>query len=401
MVAKSSIVRYNVSRLDLREFTRPNGHFEHNGQNQLAFVPSMLPPDIEYDHELVLLLAHAERKVGELKGRGGELANPHILIRAYLKHEAVLSSRIEGTLASLKDLNMHEAIGNIGQREAGDLRLNEVINYVKALKESLERIKEPGQPVDLDVIRAAHKTLMTGVRGQDKNPGRFREGQNWVTRGRGNAMEVVYAPPPAGKIADLLENLEGFLQTGDDRVSTLIQCAIIHYQFEAIHPFPDGNGRVGRLLLPLLLYKKGLLPEPLLYMSAYFDRHREEYYGGLLAVSQTSGWGEWVKFFLRAFAEQADGTIRNIQKLADLQGRYKELLEQKNVTGNALLLMEHMFSNPYITIPQAGKFLKVTYPSAKNAVMALVDAGILRRTDIAYRSQVFLAEEIEEALDVD
>ena len=401
MVAKSSIVKYNVSWLNLYEFTRPNGHFEHNGQNQLAFVPSILPPDIKYDHELVLLLAHAERKVGELKGKGGELTNPHILIRAYLKHEAVLSSKIEGTLASLKDLNMHEAIGNIGQREAGDLRLNEVINYVKALKESLERIREPGQPVDLDVIRAAHKTLMTGVRGQDKNPGKFRAEQNWITRRRGNTMEIVYAPPPADKIADLLENLEDFFQTSDDKISTLIQCAIIHYQFEAIHPFLDGNGRVGRLLLPLLLYKKGLLPEPLLYMSAYFDRHREEYYGGLLTVSQTSGWGEWVKFFLKAFAEQADETIRNIQKLMDLQGRYKKLLGQKNVTGNALLLMEHMFSNPYITIPQARKFLKVTYPSAKNAVMALVDAGILRRTDIAHRSQVFLAEEIEEALDVD
>ncbi len=401
MSGKFVIDGYNDPLWDLSKFTKPNGSFEGNNQNQLTFVPKVLPPIIAMDSELVMLLGQAERKVGELKGKGSELENPNILIRAYLKREAVLSSKIEGTLASLEDLNKHEAVGNIGQNVAENLRLREVLNYVSALEDALEKIEEPNQQVNLDIMKTAHKTLMTGVRGQDKNPGEFRMKQNWIVKTQGTTKKVIYTPPAPEKVLDLLKNLETFFQTDHRLISALVECAIIHYQFEAIHPFLDGNGRIGRLLLPLILYKKGVLPEPLLYLSAYFDKYQEEYYNGLLAVSQKGKWKEWIKFFLKAFAEQADETIKNIQKLLDLERKYKKILKQKNTSSNVVLLMEHMFANPYITIPKAKEFLEVTYPSAKNAVMVLVDVGILQQTDLIYKSKVFLAEEIEEALNID
>ena len=400
MYSNSVIEKYNESTWDSSKFTKPNGNFETNADNQLTFVPNLLPPSISYGRELIMLLAQAERKVGELKGKCDGLKNPHILIRAYLKREAVLSSKIEGTLASLEDLNKQEAVGNIGLKTAKNLRLHEVINYVNALESALEKIKDPDHVINLNVIKNAHKVLMARVRGHDKNPGQFRVQQNWIAEMRGNKQRIIYTPPPPEKIFDLLENLETFIQSEHRQTSVLVQCAIIHYQFEAIHPFLDGNGRIGRLLLPLILYKKGLLPKPLLYLSAYFDKHQNEYYKGLLTTSQKSKWRDWVIFFLRAFEEQADETIKNIQTLADLEKKYKEVLIEQNASTKAMVLMEHMFENPYITIPRAMKFLKNTYPSAKSTVMTLVDAGILQQTDISYRSKVFLAREIEKALDV-
>lgn len=392
---------YNDPMWNRNKFTKPNGTFEPNLKNQLTFIPDVLPPSIFYDRELVMLLAKAERKVGELKGKGSELSNPHILIRAYLKREAVLSSKIEGTLASLEDLNKHEAVGNIGKSESENLRLVEVLNYVGALEHSLEKIKDGTQRVDLDLMKEAHRELLTGVRGEDKSPGEFRKRQNWIVKSKGTIQEIIYTPPSPEKISDLLNNLQSFFQTNHDTMSALIQCAIVHYQFEAIHPFLDGNGRIGRLLLPLILYEKGLLPEPLLYLSAFFDKHKEEYYNGLLEVSQKKKWREWIKFFLKAFAAQADETIKNIQKLLDLQRKYKDILRQQNTSSNVVLLMEHLFGNPYITIPTASTFLGVTYPAAKNAIMTLVNLGILTQTNVVYTSKVFLAAEIEENLNVD
>ncbi len=400
MIVESVKDRYNEPVWNLDEFTKPNGIFVSNQKNQITFLPTKLPPTIDYDGELIMLLAKAERKIGELKGKGNELANPNILIRAYLKREAVLSSKIEGTLASLEDLNRQEAIGNIGKNEMDHLGLKEVRNYVDALENSLDKIKG-GKQVDLDLLRDAHKKLLKGVRGEDKHPGRFRDGQNWIVKRQGTISEIIYTPPPPEKILELLNNLQTFFQADHDAISPLVQCAIIHYQFEAIHPFLDGNGRIGRLLLPLILYEKGLLPQPLLYLSAFFDKHREEYYNGLLEVSQKSRWSEWIKFFLQAFSSQADETIKNIQKLSDLRKKYVVTLKDRNASSNAIFLMEYLFNNPYITIPNAGKFLRITYPAAKNTVMALVNAGILKQTDIKFTSKVFLAEEIEENLTVD
>lgn len=391
--------RYNEPQWNnIGRFTKPNGRFEANSDGQPTFIPQELPPTVRYDRELIALLVKAERKVGELKGKGSELENLHILIRAYLKKEAVLSSKIEGTMASLKDLNRQEAVGNVSRKDADHLRLMEVINYVNALEDSLKAMRETGQRVNMDVLRAAHNILMNGIRGHDKEPGKLRDQQNWVIHTRGVRREIVYTPPPPEKISALLENLEEFIQTDDESLSVLIQCAVLHYQFEAIHPFIDGNGRIGRLLIPLVLYEKRIMPEPLLYLSAYFDKHREQYYSGLLAVSQKSRWLEWIKFFLMAFIEQADEAVENIQRLMTLMRGYKDTLRKRSASGNVIFLMESLFSNPYVTIPNAARFLKITYPSAKSVVMTLVDAGILQPTDILYRSKVFVARDIEDAL---
>ena len=184
---------------NLDRFTKPNGKIETDKNNQLTFIPRDLPPKVTYDQEAVMLLAKAERKVGELKGKGSELENPHILIRAYLKKEAVLSSKIEGTLASLEDLNKQEAVGNIGRKDVESLRLREVINYVNALEKSLDALRNSKQRVGLDILKEAHKKLMEGVRGYDKNPGEFRDQQNWIIKTQGTKREIIYTPPTTGK----------------------------------------------------------------------------------------------------------------------------------------------------------------------------------------------------------
>ena len=285
-------------------------------------------------------------------------------------------------------------VGSIGRRNADSLRLPEVINYVSALELALERVSEGGRDIDLGIIQETHKILMTGVRGQEKSPGEFRDRQNWIISGR----RVIFAPPPPEEIPALLRSLEGFILERHDDIPALVQCAMIHYQFEAIHPFRDGNGRIGRLLLPLILHRKGLLPEPLLYLSAFFERRSDEYYGGLLDVSRKSRWGRWIKFFLRAFAVQAEETIGGIQRLVELQRQYSRVLHERNASGNAVLLMGRLFENPYVIVPDAKKFLDTSYQTANSAVTALVKAGILDRTDIVSRSRVFLAKGIEEAL---
>ena len=226
MSSNSVIGKYNEPTWDSSKFTKPNGSFEANIDNQLTFVPNLLPPNISYDNELIMLLARAERKVGELKGKGDELKNSHILIRAYLKREAILSSKIEGTLASLEDLNKQEAVGNIGEKMAKSLRLREVINYVNALESALEEIKKPNHIIDLNVVKTAHKILMTRVRGHDKNPGEFRVQQNWIIETQGK-QKIIYTPPPPEKILDLLKNLETFIQSEHKQTSALVQCAII------------------------------------------------------------------------------------------------------------------------------------------------------------------------------
>lgn len=390
---------------NLREFTEPNGRFEENSQGTRTFVPKYLPPDVAYDHEMIRLLTTAERRMGELNGRGDGLENPHVLIRAYLKREAVLSSKIEGTLATIKDLNIYEVTQSMNQ-ESEKSRLNEVVNYVNALERSIGWIKEPGREIDQDVIKDAHKILMSGVRGYDQNPGELRSVQNWIMRVSGTRRTVIYTPPPASRIAELVSDLVEFIRKDHGGISPLIQCAIMHQQFESIHPFLDGNGRIGRLLIPLVMHKKSLLSEPLLYLSAFFDKYREEYYNGLLLVNQKSAWGDWIKFFLRAIIEQAEEAISTIKKLYLVEKKYAKTLHSRNARSNALRLMSSLFENPYTTIPRAQHILGVTYPTARKAVTTLIEANILERAGVLERkgarrpTHLFRAAEIEDALDV-
>lgn len=374
-------------------YTNPNGSIKTSRGGMRTFVPADLPPIFDYDQELVLLLAGAERAVGELKGMGSSLKNPHILLRAYLKREAVVSSKIEGTLASIEDLNKYEVLG-IGKVFAERLRLQEVVNHVAALEWVLEKIRSDGHEIDQDLILGAHRILMDGIRGQEKNPGKLRDRQNAIAQTRGRRSKVIYTPPPE-IVPKLLQRLEKFCKAARDDIPVLVQCAMVHYQFEAIHPFGDGNGRIGRLLVLLMLRRSGLLPEPLLCLSAFFDAHQKEYYSGLLEVSRKSEWGAWVKFFLRAVAVQATDAIYNIKRLEDLHAKYRRILHGRKASGNAVELTEILFENPYVSIPLAKKYLGVSYPAAKGTVYTLVGAGILAPTDIPHRSKIFAAAEIE------
>ncbi len=381
---------------DTGGFTRPSGSLERS-KGRVVFVPDALPPSAFYDAETVTLFAAAERKIGELREMGNWLADPRVLARICLKREAVMSSKIEGTMASLDDLNRHEAIGDIGRIDAENLRLSEVVNYVRASEWMLKQARQHDRQMDLDLVRTAHGMLLEGVRCQDKTPGEFRRQQNFVVKTR-IRQEIVYTPPPPERLPVLLKNLVAFMQEDHENMPELVQCAIMHYQFEAIHPFGDGNGRVGRLLLPVFLSKKGMLSEPFMSLSAYFEGHREEYYAGLLEVSRKSRWREWLAFFFRAFIDQADEAIRGIKKLVEMRTKYREMLEEGGPGGNAIRLTESLFVNPYITISRAADFLHVTYPTAKRAVMVLAEAGILTETNIRRPSRVFLAKEINSAL---
>ncbi|RNJ76366.1 MAG: Fic family protein [Nitrosopumilus sp. H13] len=380
--------------MDTVDFPNPNGRFESNSQQNQTFVPKKLPPAIKYDNDLMMALVKAERKVGELEGICNGIPDPYILINAHMRKEAVLSSKIEGTLTSLEDFNRHEVVGDIEKSEMEYLRLREVINYVHALDASIKGIDD-GDGMSLELLRESHKKLLYKVRGRNKSPGMFRDIQNMIVARRGAKKEVIYMPPSAERMRELLDDLESFFQAENKDMSPLVQCAMIHYQFEAIHPFLDGNGRIGRLILPLLLYERKILTTPLLYLSEYFEEHLTEYYAGLMAVSQKSRWYEWLMFFLEAFSEQAERTIESVKRLQELRERYKKTLMEKKRSSKAVFLLDHIVSNPYMTIPKAQKILNTTYPTAKTAVAALVDAGILTEVETA-RAKVFVAQEISE-----
>lgn len=374
-------------------FTKPNGKIVES-----TFQPKLLPPQIFYDEELVGMITKAGVKIGELKGIAKLLKRPQILIHRYLREEAVVSSKIEGTMASIQDVFQYEAMKNINKSESQYLRLQEVLNYTNALDTCLKEIRNEDKRITLYTIKTAHKILMSDVRGGDKQPGKIRTIQNWIGSPGQTIQNSIYIPPAPKLLDDLLENFVDFLHNPPKHMSVLVQCAIMHYQFEAMHPFQDGNGRIGRMLISLLLAEKGVLEQPLLYISAYFEKNSDNYYKGLLAVSQKSKWKEWLKLFMHAIMEQADLTIQNITTMLELEQKYKNNLDQINASSNAYKLLDCLFENHYITIPRVQKLLSIQYPSAKNVVQTLIKAKILERSSIPYRSKVFYAREIGEIM---
>lgn len=380
---------------NISKFTKPNGIFAKNHKNEITFIPNRLPPATALDNEFVMLLVQAERKVAELKGWGARLENPEILSLASIRREAVSSSRIEGTRASLADLNRHEAVGSTDKKNMHDLRLQEVLNYVSALEHALDRIRK-GEDTSQQIIKDAHAILMRGIRGWDGNPGEFRTRQNYIVDALGT---IAHTPPPPDAVQSLVRDLVEFLQGDPDDISALVQCAMAHYQFESIHPFGDGNGRIGRLLIPLVLYKKGILPVPLLCLSSYFEEHRREYYDGLMGVSREGRWDEWIKLFLKAFAEQSHDAIRRIGRLESLKREYVDRLGGTGRAGRAMILVEGLLANPYITVPRAAVLLNTTFPTAKKSILALASAGILEPAGPPGIPRVFVAREVADVLE--
>ena len=379
--------------MDKSAFTKPNGRFIQSDKGSETFLPNALPPITDFDPITVTLATEAHTKLGQLSGIGEFIPNPDLLIRPYVRREAVLSSKIEGTQATMMDIFEYEAEGRKDSQKAADRkRIGEVLNYIDSSSTCLKRVET--ESVSITMIKDAHGILMNNVRGQEKTPGEFRKIQNWIGRQGSQIDDAVYVPPAPEKLHNVLSDLEKFIQSPSPGIPVLIQCALVHYQFESIHPFADGNGRIGRLLIPLILAERKLLSRPLLYLSAYFEKNRSEYYHHLLSVSQNQTWIEWIQFFLKGVIIQATDAIQNIRHLIDLRASYENRLRLTKVSGSAIQLMPYLFANPVVTIPGAKRFLNVTYPSAKLAVQRLQKIGILEEMGARERNKMFKAAEI-------
>lgn len=358
-----------------------------------AFMPPPLPPVVEFDAPLVAQLSEGDRALGRLAGVGSSLPNPYLLITPFLRREAVLSSRIEGTQATLSELVLFELAATTTPA-AGDVR--EVANYVSALEFGIS--PEQQLPLSLRLIRDLHRILMTNVRGQERTPGEFRTSQNWIGPPGALIDGATFVPPPPEEMWQALDALERYLHAGDP-LPPLVRLAAIHYQFEAIHPFLDGNGRVGRLLVSLLLHHWQLLPQPLLYLSAFFEGHRNDYYRLLLEVSTTGRWNEWISFFAQAVADQATDALTRSSQLLDLREGYRARLQSARASALPLRLVDELFMRPAITVALAQQALGVTWRAAQLNVDKLVAAGILAEVTGHARNRVYLAGEIVSLLE--
>ena len=352
---------------------------------QRAFVPHPLPRRVELDSALVLRLDGASRAVATLAGVAETLQNPDLLIRPFVRREAVLSSIIEGTEASVSDLFLHEAKGF--RRPEGDVR--EVANYVRALERGIMLLDR--LPISLRLINQLHSVLMRGVRGQEKRPGELRTEQVWIGPPGTPIEEARYIPSPGNLLRDLIFNLETFVND-DLEMPPLVKCALLHYQFEAIHPYSDGNGRIGRLLIVLFLLTTGVLPKPLLYLSAYFERDRREYYDQLFRVSATGDWQTWIGYFLDGVAEQANDALVRSRSVRAMHETYRDELHRRRESGNALLLLDLLFENPIMTAPLAADRLEITRTGARRLLERLVETGIVAERDGWPR--LYVAEEL-------
>lgn len=358
-----------------------------------AFIPNPLPPEINYDKELILTLSEADRLLGELSGTGRLLPNPYLLINPYIRREAVSSSRIEGTQASLTDLFFFEA-SESEEQKIPDVR--EVHNYVKAMEYGIERLKD--LPVSIRLIREIHGVLLEGARGERATPGEFRRSQNWIGPPGCSLNDATYIPPPVEEMNQALRDWEKYFHTKTDE-PPLIQCALMHYQFEAIHPFLDGNGRIGRLLITFFLCEKGYLNRPLLYLSNFFDKNRDEYYSKLLAISQKGDWRGWIEFFLRGVTVQSKHAILDSRKILDLNLEYQKLIgEIKKVPGAAHRLINEIFLNPVISISKLSRKWNTSFNSVKTSVLRLVEIGILEEVENRKRNKLFFAPKLMELL---
>jgi Fic family protein len=356
-----------------------------------AYVPEPLPPPIGWSTDLAMALSRADSAIGRLAGEGRRLPNPHLLIRPFVRREAVLSSRIEGTQATLGELLAAEA-GAAVERSPEDLR--EVANYVVALERGITRLAT--LPLSLRLVKELHEKLMRGVRGDIATPGEFRRSQNWIGPAGCTLGEASFVPPPPDRLMDCLGAWERFLH--DETLPPLVHAALAHSQFEAIHPFVDGNGRVGRLLITLLLVARQVLPSPLLYLSAFFEATRPEYYARLAGVTERGEWEEWLRYFLRGVAGQAEDALDRIQRIDALVARFRERMAKapSRLPERALDLF---VENPFWTVNKLAERLQVAFTTSQRAIDRLEAAGVVALVSEARRNRVYCARAILEILD--
>jgi Fic family protein len=368
------------------------GRYVKQLQDYRAFIPASLPPEppLKTDDELGRLLSDADRALGRLDGVASILPNADLFVAMYVRQEAVLSSQIEGTQSTLEDVLEFEVDP---QSTDHPTDVHEVVNYVRAIKFGLARLST--LPLSLRLIREIHGELMRGTRGAERSPGEFRRSQNWIGPAGSTLNQAVFVPPPPHEMNAALNEFETFLH---DRTSlpVLIQCALAHAQFETIHPFLDGNGRVGRLLITFLLCERTVLRLPLLYLSYYLKAHRTEYYDRLMAVRHEGDWEGWVKFFLKGVFEVSQGATETARAILELRERHRALISERFPSSAiGLRLLDYLYQSPLIKTRTAEQYLDCSYVTAANLIHEMEQAGILqettgRRRNRLYRYQPYL-----------
>ena len=366
------------------------GHLVTNLSGEMAyksFVPTPLPPkpSIELTEDMINLLIKANSQLAVLESIATRIPNVELFISMYVRKEALMSSQIEGTQATLEDVldPMIEANTN---RNVAD-----VVNYIKATEFAIKRLHE--LPLCNRLIKETHAVLMEGVRGQEKSPGEFRRSQNWIG-GQGSTLKNArYIPPSPDDMIEAMSDLEKYINA-DDELDALIRAALIHYQFETIHPFLDGNGRVGRLLITLFLMEKKVLSTPALYISYFLKKNRVEYYDRMTEVRAKGNYEQWVTFFLRALLESAEDATATIDELIALHDKNAAVISgMGRAAKNAMLVFEYLEANPIIEIRKTAEALSITFNTASSAVKRLTDAGILVQTTNASRNRTFAYED--------
>lgn len=346
-----------------------------------SFVPSPLPPELMMDKEIIDLVIKANKKLAVLETMASHIPNVDLFVSMYVRKEALLSSQIEGTQATLEDVldPMIEANTN---RNVAD-----VVNYIKATEFAVARLKE--LPLCNRLIKETHAVLMAGVRGQEKSPGEFRISQNWIGGAGSTIKNARYIPPAPEDMVEAMSDLEKYMNREDD-MDVLMRAALIHYQFETIHPFLDGNGRVGRLLITLFLLQNGALTTPALYISYFLKRNRIEYYDRMTEVRQKDNYEQWVKFFLLAVYESACDAITAIEELSALHERNTALISGMGRSAKtAMRMLEYLEKNPIIEIGKTAAALDISFTTASRAVDRLLEAGILIKPDDSSRNRTF------------
>ncbi len=346
-----------------------------------SFYPNPLPPTLTMDEEMIAVLLAANKHLVSLENIVSQIPSIQLFVSMYVRKEALMSSQIEGTQTTLEDVLDPNIVEN-ANRDVAD-----VVNYVKATEYAIERLKT--LPLCNRLIREAHAVLMQNVRGQDKNPGEFRHSQNWIG-GQGSTLKNArYIPPNTVDMQECISDLEKYMND-DDNLDNLIRAALIHYQFETIHPFLDGNGRIGRLLITLFLMQKNALSSPALYISYFLKKNRVEYYDRMTEVRTKGNYEQWVKFFLRAVAESAEDATLTILQLKDLHDKNIALIQTlKRSAKNALLLFEYLEKNPIIDIKKTAQALNLSYNTVASAVNNLTSLGILALSNPAQRNRTF------------
>ena len=351
------------------------GNYIKQPSGYRAFIPAPLPPDppVAMDSELTKLLSHADRVLGRLDGIGSVLPNPNLFVAMYVRQEAVLSSQIEGTQSTLEDVLQFEV-----DDKSNDLPkdVEEVVNYIGAMNHGIKRLNE--LPISLRLIREIHAKLMAGVRGQNRTPGEFRKTQNWIGPSGADLNSASFVPPPVPDMKEALDKFEKFLH--DESLPVLIHTGLAHAQFETIHPFLDGNGRVGRLLITFLLCQRKVLHRPLLYLSHYLKIHRAEYYDRLMSIRNEGNWEGWMKFFLRGVAAVSEEAIDTSRQIFALREQHTALVNGSlgSSAASGLRLLDYLYEQPIVNVRVVEKRLQSSFVTANKLVEQFVKLNILK-----------------------